>query len=41
VEQIRRFMQQAQDSRVSDPAGAKSLAERAKILAGDLAKTFR
>jgi hypothetical protein len=41
LEQIRRFMLQAHDSRVSDPAGAKSLAERAKILAGDLAKTFR
>jgi len=41
VEQIRNFMQQAQGSRDSDPAGAKSLAERAEVLARDLAATFR
>ncbi len=37
VEQIRNFMQQAQGSRGSDPGGAKSLAERAEVLARDLA----
>jgi hypothetical protein len=41
VEQIKNFMQQAQDARASDPAGAKSLAERAEVLARDLAATFR
>jgi len=41
VEQIRNFIQQAQTARVSDPAGAKSLAERAEVLARDLAATFR
>ncbi len=41
VEQIRNFMQQAQATRDSDPAGAKSLAERAEVLARDLAATFR
>jgi hypothetical protein len=41
VEQIRNFMQQAQGSRGSDPGGAKSLAERAEVLARDLAATFR
>jgi hypothetical protein len=41
VEQIRNFMQQAQGTRSSDPAGAKSLAERAEVLARDLAATFR
>jgi len=41
VEQIRNFMQQAQTARASDPAGAKSLAERAEVLARDLAATFR
>jgi len=40
VEQIRSFMQQAQTARASDPAGAKSLAERAEVLARDLAATF-
>src|SRR5580704_2236522 len=40
VEQIRNFMQQAQTARASDPAGAKSLAERAEVLARDLAATF-
>jgi hypothetical protein len=40
VEQIRNFMQQAQSKRGSDPAGAKSLAERAEVLARDLAATF-
>jgi hypothetical protein len=41
VEQIRNFMQQAQATRGSDPAGAKSLAARAAVLARDLAATFR
>jgi hypothetical protein len=41
VEQIRNFMQQAQGTRTSDPAGAKSLAERAEVLGRDLAATFR
>jgi hypothetical protein len=40
VEQIRNFMQQAQSTRNSDPSGAKSLAERAEVLARDLAATF-
>ena len=40
AEQIRNFIQQAQDTRSSDPAGAKSLAERAEVLARDLAATF-
>ena len=40
VEQIRNFIQQAQDPRGSDPAGAKSLAERAEVLARDLAASF-
>lgn len=40
VEQIRSFMQQAHDTRGSDPAGAKSLAARAAVLARDLAATF-
>jgi hypothetical protein len=40
MEQIRKFMQQAQSSRASDLAGAKSLAERAEVLARDLAATF-
>ena len=39
--QIRNFMQQAQGSRSSDPAGAKSLAQRAEVLARDLAASFR
>ena len=41
VEQIRNFMQQAEASRNSDPAGAKSLAQRAEVLARDLTATFR
>jgi len=41
VEQIRNFMQQAQATRSSDPAGAKSLAGRAEVLARDLAASFR
>jgi hypothetical protein len=40
VEQVRNFMQQAQSTRASDPAGAKSLAERAEVLARDLAASF-
>jgi hypothetical protein len=40
VEQIRNFMQQAQGSRSLDPAGAKSLAGRAEVLARDLAANF-
>jgi hypothetical protein len=41
VEQIRSFMQQAQETRKSDLQGAKRLAERADVLAGDLAASFR
>ncbi len=41
VEQIRNFMEQAQATRASDPAGAKSLAERAEVLARDLAASSR
>jgi hypothetical protein len=37
VEQVRSFIQQAQGARSSDLAGAKSLAERAEVLARDLA----
>lgn len=37
AEQITSFMKQAQAARASDPAGAKSLAERAEVLAKDLA----
>ncbi len=40
VQQIRNFMQQSQATRASDPAGAKSLAERAEVLARDLAASF-
>jgi hypothetical protein len=40
VEQIRNFMQQAQGIRASDLGGAKSLAERAEVLARDLAASF-
>lgn len=37
VAQIRSFMEQAKSTRTSDAAGAKSLAERAEVLARDLA----
>lgn len=40
VEQIRNFIKQAETARTSDPAGAKSLAERAEVLARDLAASF-
>jgi hypothetical protein len=40
VEQIRNFIKQAQGTRSSDPPGAKSLAERAEVLARDLAASF-
>ena len=40
VEQIRNFIKQAETTRSSDPAGAKSLAERAEVLARDLAASF-
>jgi hypothetical protein len=40
VEQIRNIMQQAQASRGSDLPGAKSLAQRAEVLAKDLAGSF-
>jgi hypothetical protein len=40
VEQIRNFMQQAQATRNPDPAGARSLAARAEVLARDLAASF-
>lgn len=41
VEQIRNFMQQARATRNSDLPGAKSLAQRAEVLAKDLAGSFR
>lgn len=37
VDQIQSFMKQARATRNSDPSGAKSLAERAEVLARDLA----
>jgi len=37
VDQIQSFMKQAQATRNSDPSGARSLAERAEVLARDLA----
>jgi hypothetical protein len=40
AEQIRKLMQQAQASRGADLPGAKSLAERAEVLAKDLAGSF-
>ena len=40
VQQIRNFIQQAQSTRNSDPTGAKSLAERAEVLARDLAASL-
>jgi ribonuclease E len=40
AEQIRKLMQQAQASRAADLPGAKSLAERAEVLAKDLAGSF-
>jgi hypothetical protein len=40
AEQIHNFMKQAQVTRGSDLAGAKSLAERAEVLARDLAASF-
>jgi ABC-type sugar transport system substrate-binding protein len=40
LEQIRNFIQQAQAARGSDPAGGKSLSERAEVLARDLAASF-
>jgi hypothetical protein len=40
VEQIRNFIEQAQKTRATDLAGAKSLAERAEVLARDLAASF-
>ena len=41
VDQIRSFMQQALEARKTDLQGAKRLAERADVLAGDLAASFR
>lgn len=41
VEQIRSFIQQAKAARTSDASGAKSLAERAEVLARDLAASFK
>ena len=41
ADQIRNLMQQAQVSRKSDLQGAKSLAERAEVLAKDLAGSFQ
>jgi hypothetical protein len=40
ADQIQSFMKQAQATRNSDPAGAKSLAERAEVLARDLAASI-
>jgi hypothetical protein len=40
AEQIASFMKQAQAARAADLAGAKSLAERAEVLAKDLAATL-
>jgi hypothetical protein len=40
VEQVRNFMQQAQKLRGSNLAAAKSLAERAEVLARDLAASL-
>ncbi len=40
MEQIQGFMQRARATRDSDPAGAKSLSERAEVLARDLAASF-
>jgi hypothetical protein len=41
LDQIRNFIQQAQETRKSDLQGAKSLSERAEVLARDLAASFR
>lgn len=41
AEQVRNFIEQAKAARASDLAGAKSLAERAEVLARDLAASFR
>jgi hypothetical protein len=41
VEQIRNFIGQAQATRGSDPSGARSLSERAEVLARDLVASFR
>ncbi|MGB6946927.1 MAG: hypothetical protein WBE37_31310 [Bryobacteraceae bacterium] len=40
LEQVRNFMQQARATRDSDLAGAKSLSERAEVLARDLAASL-
>jgi hypothetical protein len=40
LEQIQGFMQRARVTRESDPAGAKSLSQRAEVLARDLAASF-
>jgi hypothetical protein len=40
AQQIRNFIEQARAARGSDPAGAKSLAERAEVLARDLAASI-
>lgn len=40
LEQIQGFMQRARATRDSDPPGAKSLSERAEVLARDLAASF-
>jgi hypothetical protein len=40
MDQVRKMIQQAQSSRQSDLPGAKSLAERAEILAKDLEASF-
>lgn len=41
VEQVKNFMQQALDKRKTDLAAAKSLAERAEVLANDLVASLR
>lgn len=40
-ERVRSFIQQAQQTRASDLAVAKSLADRADLLAQDLARNYR
>jgi hypothetical protein len=41
VDQVQAFVKQAQETRKSDLSAAKSLAERAEVLASDLAASFR
>jgi len=41
IKQVQNFMQQAQETRKADLAAAKSLAERAEVLANDLVASLR